>query len=138
MADNDWLDRVMELDHVIEVRPDGTVNEHPEPHVHAPESAVETDDDGQVLAAHEAAWTESVRSQGWEPETGWSGQDRYRGPFMHASEYIGGALAARILATPGLWVAVVVECLPSSDSDEEESDPAGWAVLHREAAEPSP
>lgn len=131
MSSNNWLNRVMEFDHVIRVRPDGTVDEHPEPHVYAPESVIETDEDGQILAGHETAWIEYLRSQGWEPERGWTGQYGYAGPIMHPSEYIGGHLADHILETPGLWVAVSVECIPWDEDGE--SDAAGWAVLYRES-----
>jgi hypothetical protein len=118
MRDDDWLNQVMEIDHPVRVNEDGTVTGRGI-QVYAPESNVETTYDGSVLKEHEDRWTESVRSQGWESARGWSGQDRYAGPFMHPSEYIGGSLAEYILATPGVWVAVVVECLrgdPDPDS----------------------
>jgi hypothetical protein len=66
---------------------------------------------------------------------------------MHASEYVGGGLEDHIRETPGLWVAVVVSCLPDEDPEDPEDhdpegceacerrdtgdfEPAGWAVLH--------
>ena len=57
----------------------------------------------------------------WELLDGYSGQDRYSGPIMHASEYVGGRMERDILATPGVYVALVDYCL-------DDSDPEGWAV----------
>lgn len=82
----------------------------------------------------------------WELLTGYTGQYGYNGAVMHASEFIGGGLARDILATPGVYVAVVVECEPDDDdgdrwpgdspearqADYEDGtwrpEPAGWAV----------
>jgi len=63
----------------------------------------------------------------WTPLTGYTGQDRYSGAVMHTSEFMGGRLEADILAEPGVYVMVVVEVLPDDENDEPE--PAGWAVL---------
>jgi hypothetical protein len=179
MRSTDWLNDVMELNHPVRVNEDGSVTESLYPNVYAPESNIETSYDGQISKEHEDRWTESMRRQGWEPERGWTGQDRYSGPLMHASEFVGGGLARHILETPGVWVAVSVECLrddpdpgdlscvycgvslnesdtglyedpakgsPSSDTarycteaadhlhapefDNDDGEPAGWAVLH--------
>ena len=133
-ADN--LDRVMEYDHVIRVRTDLAVEDVD--YVHAPESRIGTDDDGQVLQAHEAEWRDGLESQGWSVMNGYSGQWSYRGPIMHTSEYVGGRMAQDILAEPGFYVKVRVEILPrgeeEGDADEGDADeePAGWAVLYRE------
>jgi hypothetical protein len=158
MRDGDayWLDRAMDLDHVIRVNTDGTVDSHPS-RAHpltpyAPESVIFTRHDGQIMGEHERAWTESIERQGWSVETGWSGQDRYAGPIMHPSEFIGGGLADHIVASPGLWVAVTVECVRGDPEDAgedfnpeahtcddcadmpdpeiENEDPAGWAILY--------
>ena len=77
----------------------------------------------------------------WQLLSGYTGQYGYRGPVMHASEYVGGSLARDILTTAGYYVAVVVEsetcddyalygeCGVSSRTDHQCSDePAGWAV----------
>lgn len=153
MRDGDpyWLDREMDLDHVIRVHPGGEIDTNPRrTHAaspYAPESVVETDHEGQISADTEAAWIERVRAQDWEPETGWTGQHGYHGPFMHPSEFIGGNLADHVISTPGLWVAVSVECLPDEDPDPDRDhdpddcktcerkdsgdfEPAGWAILH--------
>ena len=72
----------------------------------------------------------------WEAfSTGYSGQYGYRGPVMHASESIGGALAADILSTPGVYLVTAVEtdcegaeafCAYDNGCD---CEPAGWIVL---------
>lgn len=126
MASNEWLNGVMQFDHVVRVNQNGTVSEDT-PGIYAPELLMGTDGDGQILAAHEADYTEAARRQGWELERGWTGQYGYSGPVMHPSEYIGGALADHILETPGYWVAISVE------DDTEEG--AGWAVAYQPAGE---
>ena len=146
-----WLNDKMGIGHVIRVNPDGTIEDAHG--VYAPESVLETDHDGQVRAGDEERWTERIKSAGWEPERGWTGQHGYAGPVMHPSEFVGGELADHIAATPGLWVAVAVECLPDRDIPADEADdhdrenceacrdadhdcgvePAGWAVLYRES-----
>lgn len=62
----------------------------------------------------------------WSLMDGYSGQDRYHGPIMHASELIGGQLAADIVATPGFYVAVTVECI------DDPEHPAGWAIARKD------
>jgi hypothetical protein len=64
----------------------------------------------------------------WEPLSGYTGQYGYNGAVMHASEYLGGRLAADILDDPGVYVVVTVEVMPTDD--EPEPFPAGWAVFH--------
>jgi hypothetical protein len=66
---------------------------------------------------------------GWTLLTGYSGQDRYAGPVMHASEMIGGRMAEDILSTPGVYTATTVEVDPTDD--EPDPFPAGWAVARR-------
>lgn len=97
----------MEFDHVIHVHEDGTITDAEG--VYAPDVYEDADTIGD----------------GWSLMNGYSGQDRYSGPHMHASEFIGGAMERDILATPGYYVAVVVYPL-----DDEE--PECWAVAYRE------
>jgi hypothetical protein len=121
------LNDTMEFDHVIRVADDGTVTDANG--WHAPETFIDCDEDGQISAADEARFIAAMERAGWSLfTTGYSGQYSYRGPIMHASEYIGGALERDILASPGLYVACIVECL---DDDE----PAGWIVLRRDLPE---
>lgn len=123
------LDGVMEFNHVIEVHPGGYVTE-PRGYYTDELGIVDSDEDGQILDEHEREWIESARRSGWELLTGHSGQDRYTGPIMHPSEFIGGGLAEYILDRPGLYVAIVVELLPKDDDGE--TEPAGWAIAYRE------
>lgn len=106
------LNSIMEFDHVIRVRDDGSVTD--EPGLYAPD--VYSEDDGSV----------TIGGTGWGLLNGYSGQESYSGPVMHPSEYIGGGMARDILAEPGVYVAVVV-----SDYSDGETD--GWAVLRRDA-----
>jgi hypothetical protein len=107
----------MEFDHPVRVEADGSVTERV-PGVYAPESIIEVDKDEQISDATEATWLDSLRRQGWEPIDGYSSQYRYSGPIMHASESIGGQLERDILAEPGVYVVVSVECLPPATCTE--------------------
>ena len=64
----------------------------------------------------------------WEPVTGYSGQDRYSGPVMHNSEYLGGAMLRDMLEQPGIYVQV-----PCYWTEEDETDEGptieGWMLL---------
>jgi hypothetical protein len=134
------LNSIMEFDHVVCVRDDGTVTDRGTTGVYAPEITCEYDGpfaEGQITDEHDQAMIESVKAQGWDVLTGWSGQYGYSGPIMHASEFIGGALADHIRATPGYWVACTVELHPKEDDPEYddgngESEAAGWVLAHRE------
>ena len=82
------LNDLMEFDHVIAVWPDGSITEPTG--VYAPDlhnGELEGDD--------------------WTLLDGFSGQDRYSGPIMHASEFIGGGLERHIRENPGLYVNLV-------------------------------
>jgi hypothetical protein len=145
------LDVKMEIDLAVRVHPDGSVTDAAG--VYAPEVSMDTGDDGQILAGHEAAMVADLKRQGWDVESGWTGQQGYRGPVMHTSEFIGGRLAEHILATPGYWVACAVyvaseECPNGSPTctlsdpcvichdhtgKDREQDCAGWIIAHREA-----
>lgn len=126
MPNYDWLNSMLEFDHVIRVNPDLTIDDHPTPHIYAPESVIGTDDNGQISDADEKVWLNYLASQGWEALDGWSSQYGYSGPIMHPSEYIGGYLAEYILDHPGLYVVTSVETMDDSE------EAAGWVVLFRE------
>jgi hypothetical protein len=98
----DTLNARMEIDHVIRVLEDGTVLDVPD--VWAP-----------------CLYDGELEGSQWSLLDGWSGQDRYSGPIMHASEYIGGGMARWILENPGTYVAVV-------DQPTDNTEPEGWAV----------
>lgn len=150
------LDSLMQMGHVIRVGDDGVVYDDVRD-VYAPEINMETDDDGQILAEHDAALIADLERAGWTVETGWTGQygNHKDDPVMHVSEFIGGRLAEHIIGTPGYWVACAVEvdsevcpndsptcklsdpCVICTDGsgEQRERDMAGWVILHREPQE---
>ena len=65
-----------------------------------------------------------VHSDDWSTVDGYSHQYGYAGPIMHASEYLGGAMARDVLATPGVYCLAMVE-----DSEWPDVDPDGWVLL---------
>ena len=68
----------------------------------------------------------------WDLLSGYSLQDRYSGPVMHASEGVGTAIAEALLElaedAPHVFTLVVVECLPDDPDASENDEPAGWAI----------
>jgi hypothetical protein len=105
----------MDFDHVIEVRADGSIIDRPD--FYAPDAL-----DPEPRATELGGWTLL---------NGYSGQDRYPGPWMHNSESIGGRLERDILATPGIYVAIYAQWTPEDDGDE--LDVEGWAIARRDA-----
>lgn len=106
------LSEWMEFDHPIRVLPDGTVTDDDMDNIHAPE-----------------LMDEVIYSDEWEFfSTGYTGQHGYKGPILHNSEQIGGGLERDILASPGVYVAVVAAWTPEGN-EEEGSTLEGWAVL---------
>lgn len=95
------LDEIMEFDRAIRVDEYGTVTiasddvQHLTPTLHEGE----LDSDTWTLITH-----------------GYSGQDRYSGPIMHNSEFIGGGLARDIIGTPGVYVALVCTWDPEDET----------------------
>lgn len=109
----DRLNEFMDFDCVIEVLPDGQVKYRPD--LDGPSLR-----NGEIEGSHD----------GWDLMGGYSGQDRYSGPIMHNSEFIGGGMARDILEKPGLYVSLVCYW----DREDEDSDNVeGWAVAYREA-----
>ena len=97
-----------------------------------PQRDIETQIDG--FYAPEVSWaddTHHVESGEWIPVDGYSHQYRYSGPVMHASEYLGGAMADAVLEAGGIYVLVVVEVIddPNHDYSRENPEPAGWILL---------
>jgi len=125
------LNEIMEFDHVIRVKDDGSIND--ELDVHAPEIILFGDEEGQVSDADERDMVTYVKSQGWSLLTGWTGLYLSgHSPIMHPSEFIGGGLADYILETPGLYAAVVVDVCPFEHDSSDESENVGWAIAYRE------
>lgn len=99
------LNDLMEFDHVIRVNDDGSVSEPR--NVYAP-----------------SLYEDGLDTPGWSLMNGYSGQDRYSGPLMHQSEYVGGGMARDILATSGDYVVV-------ANYTDDEDGPTEWAVAFR-------
>ena len=103
------LSEIMEFDSPIEVREDGTmIHRHD---IYAPD-----------------LWEGEVEGYEWTLMNGYSGQDRYSGPVMHNSEYIGGRMERDIRETPGVYVVVACYWSPEEDDPDGEVDVEGWAV----------
>jgi hypothetical protein len=115
----DQLNAVMEFDRVIRVEPDDTVT-----------TDVKSD----------ATWTcpyppdlydghLTGGSARWSLMSGYTNQQG-GGDVLHNSEFIGGGLARDILATPGLYVAVVANwsCEEHPDDECECDTMEGWGV----------
>ncbi len=111
----DELNDLMEFEHVIEVKEDGTVVDGPKG-LYAP-----------------GLFDEDLSDPTWTLLDGFSRQDGYSGPIMHPSEYIGGAMAEWILDHPGYYVAIVSFYTPEDEEDRGEVD--GWAVAYMEVDE---
>lgn len=120
------LNDKMEFHHVVEVHADGSVTDGPSG-LYAPEVYVELDSDGQMISLDP---NDIQVGRGWELLNGYSGQDRYRGPIMHDSEFIGGGMERDILATPGVYAAVTVIGL-RPDGEQNDDDLVGWAVARK-------
>lgn len=119
------LSDLMEFDHVIQVHGNGTITEPRDVYCYAELNVSTTGEDQFSLSA------------GWTLLTGFTGQHGYRGPVMHASEFIGGGLEQHILQTPGYYVVLVVngycdyeetDCSEDSGCD---CEPAGWAIAYK-------
>jgi hypothetical protein len=130
------LNDVMELDAVVRVLPGRTVTEpdHGNRANWAPDAVVELDSGGQIVSSGEEDMEAAVRDEGWCLMYGYSGQVGGRASvIMHPSEFIGGRMAADILAVPGVYVALEVDGVyPSEAAEEADSDdPIGWVVAYR-------
>jgi hypothetical protein len=106
----DKLDAWVDWNSPFRVYDDGTVSL--ESGAYSPEVY-----DGEDMTAPE------VHGSGWKFVDGYSGQHRYSGPVMHASEYLGGRMAEDILGEPGVYVLTAVENVDNGGAA------CGWAVL---------
>jgi hypothetical protein len=122
------LNDLMQMDHVIQVHPDGSVTE-PDG-IWGPEVTVETDKEGQYVPTRDdqgrmTGWNVSLNGHDdWTLLKGYAVDDGSE--LLHRSQYIGGALAEAILETPGYYVATMV----GDDSDEPGDS---WCVAFKEA-----
>ncbi len=113
-----------------------TVIENPLSDVYAPDVILYVDKEGSGVGEEEidmVAWNKPQKT--WEAVNGYSGQQGYRGPCMHSSEFLGCGMADDVLADVGaVYVVVTVECSPMWEATEEEGQevrdsPAGWMLL---------
>lgn len=74
---------------------------------------------------------DDLAPQGWTFVNGFSRQDRYAGPTMHASEYLGGAMARHVVETPGVYVLVESYSTNVCDDEDPFDEPAGWCLLRQ-------
>lgn len=112
----------------IEVNADGTLTERPD--LYVPDVVADLDAHGAYVTGADDAAAADLAAQGWEPMRGYTGQHG-QGPaswFMHAAEFIGGALARDILAVPGTYAAVAI--IPVTP-DDETVDSTEWTVIRR-------
>ena len=77
-----------------------------------------------------------IQGEGWGCMTGLTGQHGYSGAVMHASEVMGGSwgvVRAMIelcgIYGPVAFALVVVNVWP--DDEDEDPEPAGWAIAYR-------
>jgi len=103
------LKEQMEFDHVVEVKPDGSV-------VDAPSVFVP------------GLYDDELDDPSWELLDGYSGQAGYSGPIMHNSEFIGGQLERDIRSNPGYYV--VLANYVSREDEDGDTEPEGWAVAY--------
>jgi len=117
-VDEDTLSPAVEFDHPFRVLGRGIITNRTE--FYAPEMILD----------------EEIQGSGWEFVNGYSGQDRYSGPIMHNSEYLGGGMARDVLASPGVYVLMVAHWTPEDGEREDDPDGPydweGWALLKRE------
>lgn len=109
-----------EFDHPFMLNPDGTVTDAPS-NIYAPEAT-----DG--FYSHDHPQDVTIWTSDWKCATyGMSGQHGYRGGVMHPSEYIGGAIARRLLSDePTIYVITEVR---DENGTFPDGDPIGWTIL---------
>lgn len=117
----DTLSGLIEFDQPFTIGPDGSLSFPRE--VWAPSVYLEVDGDGQYVGGPD------IDDDSWSFVDGFSGQYRYAGPIMHASEFLGGRMAQHVLETPGTYVVTVPYPLDGSEPD-------GWVLLYSEPPEP--
>lgn len=90
-----------DFDHVFRVNPDLSVSDVEDvwaPSVHYQESVLPGESDLDI------------ESDDWEALTGYTGQWGHNGAIMHPSEMFAGPIYQDVMATPGVYVLVSVEC----------------------------
>lgn len=128
------LNDIMEFDHVVRIESGNATDRMPDGE-RIPLYAPECFHNGWGEGKHIEPGT------GWTLLEGYTGQYGYRGPVMHASEYIGEGctLERDILAQDGFYVVIACEvlecdetCEPSGPDCPGGHEPAGWCIAYRE------
>lgn len=118
------LNDLMQFEHVVRVQ-DGVASDDgidsSRREMWAPECIHEGFSDGNHIEP----------GQGWTLLEGYTGQDRYDGPVMHACESIGGRLERDILARDGYYVTLVCSVMAEDPDADEDDEPAGWCIAYR-------
>lgn len=126
------LNDLMEFDHVVYSDGHGNVASvrlHDWQHW-APAPYVDLDADGQMISLD----PNDIHDLGdWKLLNGFSGQDRYHGPIMHESEFVGGDLEIHIRYHAGYYVVVEITGIGPLETDTDGPDLVGWAVAYRES-----
>jgi hypothetical protein len=116
------------FDHVFQITRGGVVDGPSG--VHAPDVRNDEEKDIEI---------DQLPGDKWSALTGYTWQDHYSGPVMHASEFIGGRLLEDLIemsaeaeaeGKPLLWTVTTAQVDP--DEEEEHPEPAGWVILRRE------
>lgn len=126
------LNDLLALDaYPIRVNADGTIDDHAA--ASTPDVYAEVNSEGSYTPTAERDAASALAREGWEPMRGYTGQwgALVSNWFMHASEFVGGRLAADILASPGVYVAVQIT--PDGPDDDTDVEPTEWAVIRRTA-----
>lgn len=114
----DTLSEIMDFDHVIRVNADRSIEDVEG--IYAPE-AFEPDSLSTVLVEGRRTWHLLF--------AGWSGQDRYTGPWMHDSENFSDGMTEEILSNPGVYVCIYATYpADEDDPDNGETMIEGWTV----------
>lgn len=127
------LNDLMEFDHVVYSDGRGNVTDNLVSfRTYAPQPYVDLDAEGQMTTLG----VEGIHDLGeWALLNGFSGQDRYGGPIMHPSEFVGGGLERYIRENAGFYVVVEVTGIKEFSEDAEidgEMECVGWAVAYKE------
>lgn len=83
---------------------------------------------------HDETGDVTIDGERWKAITGMTGQYGYHGAVMHASEFVGSGIAQHLAEDydPGTLFAMVIVNVDSED-DGEYPEPAGWAIVYRNA-----
>lgn len=99
-------------------------------------------EDGSYADSHESPYVDDIYFEegsiwrleelpkGWWPVNGFSSQDGYSGPLMHASEQLAGEMEAWVRANPGHYVLINPNIYLEDEVDTEQSN--SWVLLQKE------